>query len=228
MAPLDFCPTLAEMYRTGMAKNASGVETQVTGLSTVNNLLLIRRIMLELKPGATLEVGLAAGGSALTFTASHRDLGASAARQHIAIDPYQRNFVGTTLLRRAKLDPFCEVIEEPSCLALPRLMREGRRFDLIYVDGSHAFQEAIIDFYYARHLLPIGGVVLFDDCTSRGVSELIKFIRTEIVSMREFDLSPFRDDPARYRIARLLRKAQCLAFKKIADPRKDESWQWEH
>lgn len=226
---LEFCPTLDALYRTGQAIDDAGEVRTANGLSTRNNLLLIRQLMMRLRPVATLEIGLAAGASALTFAASHRDLGSSPSRQHVAIDPYQRAFghLGKTLLKREGLETFTQVIEEPSCLALPDLMRAGRSFDLAYIDGSHAFQECMLDFYYIRHLLPIGGVVLLDDCASRGVRELVSVIRKKIVSFEEFDLIRFREDPKRYRVARLLRKAQCLAFKKIADPIKDESWQWE-
>lgn len=226
---LEFCPTLDQLYRTGKAVDDAGIVKTANGLSTQNNLLIIRKVMMLLRPTSTIEIGLAAGASALTFAASHRDSGSPPAAQHVAIDPYQGAFghLGKTLLKRAGLEPFTQVIEEPSCLALPDLMREGRSFGLAYIDGSHAVQECMLDFYYLRHLLTMGGIVLLDDCASRGVREMVSFIRKEIVSFEEFDLSPFREDSLRYRAARVLRKAQCLAFKKVADPKKDESWQWE-
>src|SRR5215475_2163326 len=118
---LAFCPILDDLYRTGTAIDATGEQRSVTGLSTRNNLLIIRSLMMALKPSRTIETGLAAGGSALTFAASHRDLGYPPAHQHVAIDPYQRAFhhLGKTLISRAGLEQFTEVIEEPSCLALP-------------------------------------------------------------------------------------------------------------
>jgi predicted O-methyltransferase YrrM len=230
MTSLEFCPILDELYRTGGAVDAAGVRREAEGLSTSNNLAIIRALMLELKPKRTVEIGLAAGGSALTFAASHRDLGSSPARQHVAIDPYQRAWhrLGVTLIERAGLKEFTEIIEELSCLALPSLMREGRSFELIYIDGSHAFHEALLDFYYARHLLSEGGIVLFDDCTTPDIVKLMRFIRKNIVSFREFDLRPFLPPERRwrYRIARTLNKAQCIAFQKVSDPQDDESWQW--
>jgi len=113
-------------------------------------------------------------------------------------------------------------------LALPAKMRGGEQFQLAYIDGSHAFHEALLDFYYIRHLLSAGGVVLFDDCAKRDIAMLIKFIRMKIVSFEEFDLTPFRSPKHsfRYRIARALNKLQCIAFRKVADPQEDESWQW--
>lgn len=228
---LEFCPTLADLYRTGRAVDDAGVVRDAGGLSTANNLAIIRSLVLKLRPKRTLEIGLATGGSALTFAATHQELGARPDRQHVAIDPNQNEWwhnLGKTLIRRAGLDDFVEVIEEPSCLALPEKMRSGETFDLAYIDGSHAFQDAMLDFYYVRYLLNPGGIVLFDDCSTRDIRELLEFIRTRIFSFKEFDLVPFRPPGGsfRYRVAKALNKVQCVAFQKISDPIDDASWQW--
>ena len=229
MTDLTWCPTLEALYREGGAVDSEGVRRQPGGLSTPNNLLIIRSLMMALKPKRTLEVGLAAGGSALTFAASHRDLGHLPSSQHTAIDPYQRvwHHLGKTLIERESLTQFTRVIEEPSCLALPDLMRSGERFQIAYIDGSHVFHEAMLDFYYTRHLLDIGGIVLFDDCATAEIRRLIHHISRHIRSVKPFDLSPFHPQKAKRRIAALIGKAQCVAFQKIADPQKDESWVWE-
>lgn len=225
---LDFCPTLDNLYRDGGAADETGVYRPAHGLSTRNNALLIRALMTELRPKHTLEVGLAAGGSALAFAASHRELSPDERRQHVAIDPYQRvwHHLGKVLITRAGLSEFVEVMEEPSCLALPAKMRSGEKFQLIYIDGSHAYHEALLDFYYARHLLDIGGVVVLDDCAKPDVRAAIRTIRKRFVSVEEFDLSPFMPERISYRIARAIGRAQCIAFRKISDPEDDESWQW--
>lgn len=225
---LEFCPTLDELSRTGHARDAEGIERPAPGLSTLHNLRLLRSLMMTLKPRRTIEVGLAAGGSALTFAASHRDLGLAPARQHVAIDPYQRlwHHLGKTLIARAGLSGFVEVVEEPSCLALPAKMQAGETFQLAYIDGSHAYHEALLEFYYARHLLDIGGIVVFDDCAKADVRAALRTIRKRFVSVKEFDLSPFMPKPISHRVARATGHAQCIAFQKISDPEDDESWQW--
>lgn len=229
MTDLTWCPTLDTLYREGSVIDAEGVRRQAGGLSTPNNLLIIRSLMMAMKPERTIEVGLAAGGSALTFAASHRDLGQSPSHQHIAIDPYQRvwHHLGKILIGRAELDPFFRVIEDYSCLALPGLMRSGERFQLAYIDGSHAFHEAMLDFYYIRHLLDVGGIVLFDDCATPDIRRLIKHIDRYMRSVKRFDLTPFHPQKNKMWLSSILGREQCVAFKKVADPEKDESWQWE-
>ena len=51
----------------------------------------------------------------------------------------------------------------PSEAVLPRLAGDGEALDVVFVDGSHGFPAAIIDWYYAAGRLRSGGVVVFDD-----------------------------------------------------------------
>lgn len=46
---------------------------------------------------------------------------------------------------------------------LPQLLTEGQEFEIIYVDGSHFSDDAIVDGLNAWRLLKGGGVMIFDD-----------------------------------------------------------------
>jgi len=46
---------------------------------------------------------------------------------------------------------------------LPLMRAAGERFDLIYVDGSHAALEVLIDLCYCASLLEPGGMMILDD-----------------------------------------------------------------
>ncbi len=84
---------------------------------------------MELKPRLTLEVGLSFGGSALVFTASHRDLGREPKGQHTAIDPCERQVwddCGLVATERAGLSGYLDFGAGPSSLELPKLITEGR------------------------------------------------------------------------------------------------------
>src|SRR6185503_10965231 len=124
----DFCPTLADLYKERRVIGRSGrVFEEVGSLSTLNNIAHIRALMLESAPERTLEIGMAFGGSALTFAASHRDLGRAPLQQHTAIDPAQSSYwdgAGRQNLERAGLAEYVEVIEKYSAFALPQLITE--------------------------------------------------------------------------------------------------------
>jgi predicted O-methyltransferase YrrM len=54
-----------------------------------------------------------------------------------------------------------EMIRKPSGEALPELA--DRRFDLVYIDGSHSYEPVKKDLEWAARLVEIGGIVCGDD-----------------------------------------------------------------
>lgn len=224
----SFCLPLQELISSRRTVGQSGkVFEGLSALTTVNNLRVLRALMMESKPTNTLEVGLSFGGSALTIAATHRDLGHAAGRQHVAIDPYQRSVwdnSGLLGLDRAGLREYVEFHEQLSAFTLASLAAQGRTFDLIYIDGSHRFDDVFVDAYYSLRLLASRGVVMFDDCSTREVGTVLRFIERNLGGwVTELDLSSYRDGDAswRYQLARLLGKVQLRAFRRIGD---EPSW----
>src|SRR5687767_15047736 len=89
---LRFCPPLISMLNAREVKGRSGTTHEVSSVSTVNNLVVLRNLFIQLQPQRTLEIGLAFGGSALLLTACHQDAGRQPAGQHTAVDPYQGTY----------------------------------------------------------------------------------------------------------------------------------------
>ena len=118
--------------------------------------------------------------------------------QHIAIDPYESQVwdaCGLIATDRAGLSGYLEFRDGPSSLVLPKLGSEGRQIDLVYIDGSHLFEDVFVDFYFVSRLLSDGGVVLFDDCSDPHVRKVLRFIQTNCMkSLVPFDLSAYRLD----------------------------------
>ena len=218
-----FCPVLEEMIRTGSITGRRGKRfDELVAISTSNNLHMLRRLQLELKPRRTLEIGLCYGSSCLIFTATHREISGRAAHQHMALDPFQKEAwddSGLLAIERAGLSDYLDFRPQFSSLILPRLVENGEQFDLIYVDGSHLFEDVFIDAYYTSRLLPEGGVVAFDDCRDAHVLKVIQFIRRNLpAALEEMDLSPFRADQGKsikYRAARLVGRTQMRAFRRV-------------
>jgi len=204
----------------GEVTGKSDSAEKIFGLSTVNNLVILRNLFTEVMPQRTLEVGLALGGSALLFTASHREVGRPPMAQHTAIDPIQTSFwndAALTALENARLRGYLDFRPVASSIALPALIREEASFELIYIDGSHLFEDVFIDFYFATRLLTDGGIVTFDDSTDPHVKKVLRFIRTNCDCLSPVDLSPYRPDKGRsprYRAAKTLGRTQLTAFRK--------------
>jgi len=212
----DFCPVLNEMLATHQTVGRSGKQfTQLGSNSTLNNLLFIQRTMRAEKPRRTLEVGLAFGASTLVFCSEHRALGHTPAQQHTAIDPYQPyplfDEAGVYAAERAGLADFLDYRPEYSEFVLPRLLESHQRYDFIYIDGSHLFENVLIDAFYCARLLNDGGLIAFDDCSDKHVAKVIAFIRTNLTdSLKEILPTDIKSSAAR-----LVGRRQLLMFKRL-------------
>jgi predicted O-methyltransferase YrrM len=125
------------------------------GCSTENNIHVLRELIRERKPANSLEVGLANGASAQTILASLTEF-AVGTYQHSAIDPFQKDFwksTGLSSVQTAGFQDHFKFIEDLSSQGLPRLLEAGDRFDLIYVDGNHDFDNVFVDYFYGERLL---------------------------------------------------------------------------
>jgi hypothetical protein len=222
---LAFCPVLAEMVGKKKAVGKTGkVFENLGSMSTLNNLVMLRNVQCALKPQRTLEIGLAFGASCLVFTTTHRDLGGLPSQQHIAIDPFQVagwDSAGLLAVDRAGLGGYLNFREERSCYELPRLAAAEVECDLIYVDGSHLFENVFIDYFFVSRILRDNGVVIFDDATNAHVRKVLGFITSNGgACLREINLDRFRRDGGktpRFRVARMLGMVQARAFRKVGD-----------
>jgi predicted O-methyltransferase YrrM len=124
----------------------------------------------------TIEIGLGYGISALFACEGLLANGGPAAR-HGVVDPYQARLgnCGLQVLEEAGLAPLVEHHAEQSQLALPRMLGEGRRFDLAFVDGNHRFDGVFLDLVYLGRLLRKGAVVFLDDYQLPAVARAASF-----------------------------------------------------
>jgi predicted O-methyltransferase YrrM len=220
-ADLSFCSELAEIVASGRTTGESGRIFQDLGaLSTLNNLRVLRAFMLQHRCERTLEVGLSFGGSALAIAATHRELHGAAVRQHTAIDPFQESLwdnSGVMALSRAGLSGYVEFRAKLSSVALAELVDEGRTFDLIYVDGSHRFDDVFVDAYFGLRLLSPNGVIFFDDSSTPDVAKVLRYVSTNWGSWTaEIDLVPYRSGGSSlmYRLGRWMGRVQLRAFRR--------------
>ena len=161
---------------------------QIEAASTINNLIVLKKLIENKDIKNTLEIGLANGASALTILKTQRKKNKDFT--HTSIDPLQSSIWKNNALSIIKEDGFSGnfvFFEESSELFLPSLLKEGKKYDLIYVDGSHLFTYVLVDMYYSSCLLKKGGIILFDDCRKTEVDQVIKIINK---NMKKF-LKPF-------------------------------------
>src|SRR5581483_3770921 len=174
-----------------------------------------------------VEVGMAYGvGSLALADAIHGQL--------ISIDPFQTTEwggVAVEQLRRAGFADRCELIEQPSHLALPHLVNRGLRVDLALIDGWHTFDHCLVDFFYVDMLLKDGGVVIFDDVAWPAVNRVVRFV----LANRAYTLAEWVPRRVAGQLYGLIRaglrprsftidRASAVALRKV----KDDDRGWDH
>lgn len=87
-----------------------------------------------------------------------------------------------------------DIREELSSIELAMRVKGGRKFQMVYIDGSHRFEDVFTDFYFVRQLIDVDGVILFDDSSSFEVKKVIKFIRRNLPDLfEEISVSRYRE-----------------------------------
>jgi predicted O-methyltransferase YrrM len=130
----------------------------------------------------TVEVGLGYGISALFACDGLLTVDGPGAR-HVVIDPHQDTrfaALGLQALRDAGIAGLVQFYSEESQVVLPRLLAEGRRFDMAIVDGNHRFDAVFVDLYYLGRLLRAGGIVFLDDYQLPGVARAASFFTANL------------------------------------------------
>jgi predicted O-methyltransferase YrrM len=145
--------------------------------------LALREWVLRERARQTLEIGLGYAIATLFICDALLAIGSPA--RHVAIDPYQVSGpkdhrtrfdgLGLQLLEDAGVRELVEFHEQESQIVLPKLLAEGRRFDLAFIDGSHRFESVFLDLVYCGRLLRERGIVFADDVQVEGVRKAINF-----------------------------------------------------
>jgi predicted O-methyltransferase YrrM len=128
--------------------------------------------------GDALEVGMANATSSVVICAA---LAAAGGGRLTSIDPFQptdyKNH-GVDNVARAGFAARHQLIAEPNFVALPRLVGERRRFNLVFIDGWHSFDHAMLDIFYGDLLLVDGGVLAVHDTDCPSVYKAVRFLET--------------------------------------------------
>jgi predicted O-methyltransferase YrrM len=130
----------------------------------------------------TIEIGLGYAISALFVCEGLLSNGVDGGR-HVVIDPNQETrfaSCGLQFLTQAGVDRLVEYRAEESQTVLPRLVSEGRKFDMAVVDGNHRFDAVFVDLYYLARLLRPGAIVFIDDYHLRGIAKAVAFFLTNL------------------------------------------------
>jgi predicted O-methyltransferase YrrM len=142
-------------------------------------------LVVENKMIRLLEVGFAYGVSAIFMTKgleNNKLKNDKEKYQLVSIDPFQStqwHNLGLSNLKKIGTLELHKLYEQKSLNALPFLLKEKKKqYDLIFIDGWHTFDYALVDLFYATFLIRQNGYLILDDALHPGVNKLIKYIDT--------------------------------------------------
>jgi predicted O-methyltransferase YrrM len=136
---------------------------------------VLQRLIHQVRPKTSLEVGLAYGISTLNICQALVEVGAT---RHIVMDPFQSNWkeIGLRNIRVAGYEKLVEFRREMAHDVLPALVRDKVQVDFAYLDGSKVFDYVLVNVFYLTRILSLGGVMVLDDCDFPGIRKTCQFL----------------------------------------------------
>lgn len=135
------------------------------------------------KVKSSFEIGFAFGFSTIWILDALQEDGF-----HRAIDPFEESFYRGVGLKQVERLHYAKErfgwIADYSIHAMSEMIKQEQEVDHIFIDGSHRFDDVVVDFVLADQILRCGGVLCFDDLWMPSVRTVISFI----TSNREYDL----------------------------------------
>lgn len=212
---MDLHPLIDEILTTGKAELPDGTLVAADSYIVRAECELVYRAVAAAEAHAAVEIGMAYGVSSLCIA----DALVRTARGDpspspclTSIDPHQTtqwHRAGLHLVQRAGLGQFLKLIEQPSQIALPRLVEAGERLRFALIDGWHTFDHTLVDFFFVDLLLEPGGIVVFDDVGYPAVAAVVRFVLAnrnyEVFEALPIDVRASGSLPARRAVKRMLR-----------------------
>jgi predicted O-methyltransferase YrrM len=178
-------PTIEDVLRSGRVQTVDG--RVLRGISYMHiprdSCELLYRQVSATRATQAIEVGMALGISTLCLCdALCRNIPLQTEkRPHLVVmDPFQHSSfyrgVGLEQVRSAGFGDVVEFHERTSQAVLPELAAKEYRIQFAFIDGSHIFDHALIDFFYVDQMLETGGVIVFDDVELQSINAVVRFV----------------------------------------------------
>jgi len=169
---------LREILQTNVVYTPDGKALQLHSHIPQPECEIIQQWINDHQPHNLLEIGFGYGISSLFICDAIK--GMQGITYHI-IDAFQSstwNTVGIYNLKKAGFETVFTFHEELSEICLPGMLKEGMTFDFALIDGFHAFDQTLVDFFYINKMLQPGGLVIFDDIQLPSTKKVVEYVST--------------------------------------------------
>jgi len=173
----DLPELLQQLFQNRIVMHPDGRKLPLHCEQGIENCAALHQVVRSLRPEKVIEIGMAYGVSTLSILSA---LESNQKGTLTSIDPYINwntgCVVGNHQVALSGLQKRHTHIQNLSQYALPKMIAENDRPDLLYIDGHHGIEYALVDTFFADKILPIGGVMGFNDVGWQGVHRVIKFL----------------------------------------------------
>lgn len=170
-------PVIDEIFNKKITYTIDGKKVKAGSHISKEQGELLSALIVDCELKSTMEIGCAQGVSSVYICDAL--LRSDKSNKHKIIDPFQMTDwagAGLKALERSGLQNFT-LIQEPSEICLPRLIaQESKSYDLIFVDGFHTFDHALVDCFFCTKLLKVGGFLVLDDTDMPPVHKLACYL----------------------------------------------------
>lgn len=144
-----------------------------------NNII---KFLKKFKPNNILEIGFNAGFSALLMKIINPEINLTCIdiNKHFYVIPCYK--IISNDYKNIK------IILKNSLIALPKLIKQKKEFDVIHIDGDHSIESAKKDLNFCLKLCKKGSVIIMDDTNLPHINKLCKeYIKNKIVKEYNFE-----------------------------------------
>jgi predicted O-methyltransferase YrrM len=160
------------MVQRGEVLTPEGTTVPVHSGVSLDDALVLYRLVRERRPVVSLEIGYAMGHSGLAILKALEDNGNGT---HYAIDPAQSSEwhqIGVVMADRARLRHRLVLHERFPEEIVPSLPRA----QFAFIDGAHLFDLILLDFVLTDKRLDVGGIVVFHDTWMPAVQAVLRYV----------------------------------------------------
>lgn len=122
-----------------------------------------------------LQTGFFTGASAAYMAEAVTEAGGEVIS--ISVDEPSHREIGQRLLKRLNYDGRHQYIDANSNRVVAKYFVDGETFDFIYLDGWKTFDHLAYETYIYNQLLPLGGVLFFDDTHMPSVHRTVEMMK---------------------------------------------------
>jgi predicted O-methyltransferase YrrM len=219
MNKIKLCDSIEKILKDGYCYDENNNKKIINDSLSYEELKAITIAMKQISAKVTVETGVANGLSTLAICDFLRNMN-SIRCKHYGTDPNQKSDYGNSAIQNLtneRLLDYFTLMEGPSHLKLPELIKNKIEVDFALVDGWHTFDYTLLDFFLIDKLLKVNGIIAFHDCHNLAKQKVLRYIETHRKYIYRDDLIVKQNESFfftfKFFIWRLLRKPRLLFSK---------------